>query len=75
MRGRRGSQYGEGGSMSMNNPIRRKVKAAGLAGIIATALITAGGWVGVDIPPEVAAGLATIAATALAYYVPETRGL
>ncbi len=75
MRGRRGSQSGAGGSMPTDNPIRRKVKAGGIAGIIATLIVGAGDAVGIDIPPAVAAGIATVASTLLNYYVKETRGL
>ena len=51
-----------------------KVTAAGLAGAVTTLVVFAlGRWVGVDIPPEAAAGLTTLISFVLAWAKIETR--
>lgn len=58
------------GAESPKTP-RPKVQAAGIGGAVATLIVFIVGVLGVEVPPEAAAALATIAAFALGYRVPE----
>lgn len=59
----------------MNQPTltpTRKVGAAGLGGALATAVVWAlGAFAGVDVPDEVAAGLASVVAFATGWWITE----
>lgn len=49
----------------------RKVQAGGLAGLLATVIVWALGLADVAVPPDVAAALATLMISLVAYFVPE----
>lgn len=57
----------------MNNMPNTKVAAGGLAGGISTLIVWGLGAAGVEVPPEVAAALATLVAFGVAYFVPERK--
>lgn len=50
---------------------RPKMQAAGIGGAVATLIVFIVGLLGVEVPPEAAGALATIAAFALGYRVSE----
>jgi hypothetical protein len=64
----------DGLSTKRNRPVpEKKVTAATLAGAIATILVWVLHLTGVDIPPEVAAAMATVLAAVAGYLAPHTH--
>jgi putative flippase GtrA len=53
--------------------IKRKVKAGGAGGAVATLVMVVLGQFGIDLPPGTEAAIATIAGTLLSFWVKEPR--
>lgn len=58
----------------MNNSISTKTTLTGLTGAGISVLIYVVSLLGADMPPEVAAGIVTIAMALIAYFVPAKQG-
>ncbi len=54
-------------------PVATKVAAPGILGAAVTVLVYVVGLFGVEMSPEVAAGIVTLAGTTLGYSIKETR--
>jgi lipopolysaccharide export LptBFGC system permease protein LptF len=56
-------------------PVYSKVKASGLAGIIVTVIVWAlGSFLGIEVPPEVAAALVTVITFIVGFFKSELVG-